>query len=67
MSVRLDPWADGDLPLLRRLLGDPAMTEHLGGPESEQKLVERQAKYERIGGSGTGRMFKIVDEGATRS
>ena len=62
MSVRLEPWAYGDLPLLRRLLGDPAMTEHLGGPESEQKLVERQAKYERIGGTGTGRMFKIVDD-----
>jgi RimJ/RimL family protein N-acetyltransferase len=42
------------------------MTEHLGGPESEEKLVERQAKYERGGdtgtGTGTGRMFKIVDE-----
>ena len=43
-SVRLEPWAEGDLPLLRRLLGDPAMTEHLGGPESEEKLVERQAR-----------------------
>ena len=62
MGVRLEAWADGDLPLLRRLLGDPAMTEHLGGPESEEKLVERQAKYERIGDTGTGRMFKIVDE-----
>ena len=61
-SVRLEPWAEGDLPLLRQLLGDPAMTEHLGGPESEEKLVERQAKYERIGGTGTGRMFRIVDE-----
>jgi RimJ/RimL family protein N-acetyltransferase len=62
MSVRLEVWSEGDLPLLRRLLGDPAMTEHLGGPESEEKLAERQAKYERIGDPGTGRMFKIVDE-----
>jgi len=61
MGVRLEAWAEGDLPLLRRLLGDPAMTEHLGGPESEEKLVERQAKYERIGDTGTGRMFRIVD------
>src|SRR3954451_24264186 len=38
------------------------MTEHLGGRESEAKLVERQGKYERIGETGTGRMFKIVDE-----
>ena len=35
---------------------------HLGGPESEAKLVERQRKYERIGETGTGRMFKVVDE-----
>ena len=38
-DVRLDPWGEGDLPLLRRILGDPAMTEHLGGPESEERLV----------------------------
>jgi len=62
VSVRLEAWSEGDLPLLRRLLGDPAMTEHLGGPESEEKLVERQTKYERIGDTGTGRMFKMVDE-----
>ena len=60
--MRLEAWSEGDLPLLRRLLGDPAMTEHLGGPESEEKLVERQTKYERIGDTGTGRMFKMVDE-----
>jgi RimJ/RimL family protein N-acetyltransferase len=60
-EVRLEPWGDGDLPLLRRLLGDPAMTEHLGGPESEEKLVERQARYERVGEPGAGRMFKIVE------
>jgi RimJ/RimL family protein N-acetyltransferase len=60
--VRLEPWAEGDLPLLRRLMGDPVMTEHLGGPESDEKLAERQGRYERIGDTGTGRMFKIVDE-----
>jgi RimJ/RimL family protein N-acetyltransferase len=42
-------------------MGDPAMTEHLGGPESEQKLVERQARYERLD-PRRGYMFKIVDE-----
>ena len=61
MTVRLEAWADGDLPLLRRLLGDPAMTEHLGGPESEEKIVARQARYEQLD-PATGRMFKIVDE-----
>lgn len=39
-------------------MGDPAMTEHLGGPEAEEKLADRQARY-AAPGSG---MFKIVDE-----
>ena len=47
------------MPLLERLMGDPRMTEHLGGPESPDKLRERQGRYERLGGGD--RMFKIVD------
>ena len=62
MSVRLEPWGKYDLPLLRRIMGDPAMTEHLGGPETEEKLAERQARYECEGDPGSGRMFKIIDE-----
>jgi RimJ/RimL family protein N-acetyltransferase len=64
VSVRLEPWGKDDLPLLRRIMGDPAMTEHLGGPETEEKLAERQARYEREGDPGSGRMFKIIDEPA---
>jgi RimJ/RimL family protein N-acetyltransferase len=60
--VRIEPWAAGDLPLLRRLLGDPSMTVHLGGPESEAKLIDRQSRYEQIGDTGSGRMFKIIDQ-----
>jgi RimJ/RimL family protein N-acetyltransferase len=59
--VRLEPWAEGDLPLLEQLMGDPQMTAHLGGPESREKIAERQTRYERLGASGKGRMFKIVD------
>lgn len=40
-------------------MGDPAMTEHLGGPESPDKLRERQVRYERL--QGGDRMFKIID------
>jgi RimJ/RimL family protein N-acetyltransferase len=61
MEVGLEPWGEGDLPLLQQLLGDPAMMEHLGGPESPEKLAERQTRFERLPESGTGRMFKIVD------
>ena len=58
-TVTLEPWGRADLPLLERLLGDPRMTEHLGGPESPQQLRERQAKYERA--QAGDRMFKIVE------
>jgi len=54
--VRIEPWGKDDLPLLEALLGDPAMMEHLGGPESPVKIRERQARYEPAD-SG---MFKIV-------
>jgi RimJ/RimL family protein N-acetyltransferase len=59
-ALRLEPWGAGDLPLLKQLLGDPEMTKHLGGPESDEKLVERLGKY-RKSQSADGRMFKIVD------
>lgn len=59
-DVGIRPWDEGDLPLLERLMGDPVMTEHLGGPESPEKLRQRHERYCRIGDSGTGRMFAIV-------
>jgi len=57
--VTLEPWGAGDLPLLERLMGDPRMTEHLGGPESPDKLRERHGRYQRL--EGGDRMFRIVD------
>lgn len=44
-EVRLEPWTQSDLALLTRLLGDPAMMIHLGGPESPDKIAERQQRY----------------------
>jgi RimJ/RimL family protein N-acetyltransferase len=46
-AVRIEPWCEQDLPLLRQLLGDPEMMVHLGGPETSEKIAERQARYER--------------------
>ena len=57
MSVRLVPWGDGDFPLLVRLLGDPAMTEHLGGPEDDAALRTRQRRYVEAEDG----VFKVVD------
>lgn len=60
IEVDIRPWAEGDLALEERLMGDPAMTEHLGGPESLEKIRERPERYLRIDDSGKGRMFAIV-------
>jgi len=59
-EVALRPWAEGDFALLSRLLGDPTMTEHLGGPEAPEKLAERHARYLPGGGRGGGEQFAIV-------
>lgn len=59
-EVALRPWQPGDLGLLERLLGDPAMTEHLGGPEPPEKLAERHERYLQVGGRGAGEQSAIV-------
>ena len=59
--VRIEPWSKGDLPLLQKCLGDPAMMEHLGGPESAESIAQRQRRYQRLPGTGEGQMFKIAD------
>lgn len=55
-AVRLEPWGSDDLSLMERLLGDPAMTVHLGGPESPAKLAQRQARYQQP----DSRQYRIV-------
>jgi RimJ/RimL family protein N-acetyltransferase len=60
IDVNIQPWSDGDLPLLARLLGDMAMTAHLGGPESSAKIRERHERYCRNTESGKDPQFVIV-------
>ena len=43
--VSLEPWSAADRPLLDALMGEPEMTRYLGGPETPQKLDERQTRY----------------------
>jgi len=45
MAVALAPWSEHDEPLLHVLLGDPAMMEHLGGPESPDRIGARHRRY----------------------
>lgn len=59
-DIDFRPWSAGDLPLLQRLMGDPAMTEHLGGPQTPEKISERHERYRRTSDSARGRMFAIV-------
>src|SRR5258708_29674622 len=59
LDVVLRPWSDGDYPLLARLLGDPVMMEHLGGPEPIEKIRQRHQRY-LTNDSGKAQLFAIV-------
>jgi RimJ/RimL family protein N-acetyltransferase len=61
-QIRLRPWSPDDLPLLERLLGDPAMTVHMGGPEPRVKLRRLHNDYLALR-PPMGQMFAIVVEG----
>ena len=56
-SARIEPWGDGDLPLLERLVGDPAMMAHLGGPESRSGSPSGRPGISCPGS----RQYRIVD------
>ncbi len=59
-DVQLLPWSEDDLGLLQKLLGDPVMMKHLGGPESSEQILRRHQRYLRLQDSDTDRMFKVV-------
>ncbi|MEU8588860.1 GNAT family N-acetyltransferase [Streptomyces sp. NPDC048664] len=54
--VRLDPWGEDDFWLLRRN-NSAEMTEHLGGPETEERLAARHRRYL---GLDSGRMYRVT-------
>ncbi|HEX9331463.1 MAG TPA: GNAT family N-acetyltransferase [Anaerolineales bacterium] len=58
VDVTLQPWSEDDLPLLQKLLGDPNMMAHLGGPETPEQILQRHQRYLRL--PETDHMFKIV-------
>jgi RimJ/RimL family protein N-acetyltransferase len=59
VRVRIEPWTDADLDLLRRV-NAPEMTAHLGGPETEEQILTRHKRYLDVGAPGTGQMFSII-------
>jgi RimJ/RimL family protein N-acetyltransferase len=59
-AIELRRWADGDLPILQRTVGDPALMTHLGGPEPEAKILDRHRRYLEMGDPDRGTMFVIL-------
>ncbi len=59
-SVDIRLWAEADLPLLERLMGDPVMTEHIGGPETPEKIRERHQRYCQSSHTGKDLMYVIA-------
>jgi RimJ/RimL family protein N-acetyltransferase len=50
---------DGDFPVLVRL-NAPEMTEHLGGPETDEQLRRRHERYVRLADSTEAFIYKAV-------
>ena len=59
ITVRLKAWTAADLDLLRQA-NSPEMTVHLGGPESEEKLLDRHRRYLDLTDPAAGRMFSVL-------
>ena len=58
-DVTLRRWTEHDLPVLRRG-NTPEMTEFLGGPESDEQLEKRHAKFLRLWETGEARMYTVT-------
>ncbi len=59
-AVHLRPWSEDDLDLLTRLLGDPKMMIHLGGPETSEQIAARHVRYLAMQDQDRGEMFVMV-------
>jgi RimJ/RimL family protein N-acetyltransferase len=59
-DVLIQPWAEDDLPLLQKLLGEPDMMKHLGGPETQEQILRRHQRYIHLPENGTDHMFKVI-------
>lgn len=58
-AIRLTEWTQADLSLLREA-NTPRMTAHLGGPETEDKLLSRHRRYLCRDDPAAGLMFVVV-------
>lgn len=61
-QVRIRPWAEADLDLLRRM-NEPDMTEYLGGPETEEQVLARHRRYVESARTGPDQIFSVLAPG----
>ncbi|MER7417834.1 GNAT family N-acetyltransferase [Micromonospora peucetia] len=59
MDVRLEPWSESALDLLRRI-NIPQMRRYVGGPESEEELLARHRRYLAMPATGRSCMFAVL-------
>ncbi|WP_428961197.1 GNAT family N-acetyltransferase [Micromonospora fluostatini] len=59
MDVRLEPWSESALDLLRRI-NTAQMRRHVGGPEPEEELLARHRRYLAMPAAGRGCMFAVL-------
>jgi RimJ/RimL family protein N-acetyltransferase len=57
--IQLQGWTQADLNLLRQA-NTPEMMAHLGGPETEERLLDRHRRYLRLNEPGAGQMLAVV-------
>lgn len=62
-TITLRPWSADDLARLQQA-NAPAMTAHIGGPETDAEVQRRHENYLRFWREGTARMFRIDADGA---
>jgi RimJ/RimL family protein N-acetyltransferase len=58
-AICLRPWAEGDLGLLREQNSSELMAA-LGGPESEEALLDRHRRYVELSTAGSGCMYVVL-------
>ncbi|SFR92160.1 Protein N-acetyltransferase, RimJ/RimL family [Agromyces sp. CF514] len=61
-DVSLEPWSDDDLDVLRRA-NTPDLMDQMGGPETDEQVVARHARYLRLHAEGAASHFRIVIPG----
>jgi RimJ/RimL family protein N-acetyltransferase len=61
-GVMLRRWSTEDLPLLEAV-NTAKMTQHLGGPETDEEVRERHARYLRLNDTDDAWMFRIEVDG----